>query len=215
MNVIDVLNHRYAQAHAADRVYGVVVAVVTAIDDPDGLGRVKVTYPWLQKDSESPWVRVASFMGGNDRGAVFRPEIEDEVLVAFELGDMRRPFIIGALHNGVDAMPSERAGDADNDVRLIKSRSGHTLVFDDKDGEEKITITDKAGNVIELNADGVTITSDAIKIGTADSSEGLVLGDALLELFNQHTHPTGVGPSGPTTQPMVKGTHVSEKHTTE
>ena len=57
--------------------------------------------------------------------------------------------------------------------------------------------------------------SEAIKIGSDDSQEGLVLGDAMLELFNQHTHPTGVGPSGPPVQPMMKSTHVSEKHTTE
>ena len=215
MNVVELLAQSQGRDALVGKVYGAVVGVVTSLDDPDGLGRVKVAYPWLQDDIESPWARMVSFMAGNDRGAVFRPEIEDEVLVVFEHGDMRRPYVIGALWNGSDAIPEERGADADNNIRLIKSRSGHTIIFDDSDGEEVITINDIHGNTVELNSDGVVIRSDAIKIGSVDSSEGLVLGDAFLELFNQHTHPTGVGPSGPPTQQMASGDHVSTNHTTE
>ena len=215
MNVVEILSQSAERHPVAGRVYGVVIGIVTNVDDPDLQGRVKVKYPWLQNDSESPWARIVSFMGGADRGAVFRPEMDDEVLVVFEHGDMRRPYVLGALWNGNDSMPRERGGDADNNIRLIKSRSGHLIVLDDSDGEEKITIQDKNGNVVQLNADGALIKSNAIKLGSDGASEGLVLGDALLQLFNQHTHPTGVGPSGPPVQPMQKGTHVSERHTTE
>lgn len=215
MNVIELLAQSQGRDATVGKVYGAVVGVVTSVDDPDGLGRVKVSYPWLQDDAESPWARLVSFMAGNERGGVFRPEVDDEVLVVFEHGDMRRPYVIGALWNGQDAMPEERGADADNDLRLIKSRSGHTIVFDDTDGNEVLTINDKHGNTVELNADGVVVRSDAIQIGSSDSAEGLVLGDAFLELFNQHTHPTGVGPSGPPVQPMVAGDHVSTKHKTE
>ncbi len=214
MNIVEILSENAAEHPVAGRTYGAVIGIVSNIDDPDGLGRVKLRYPWLEDESESPWARTVSFMAGGERGAVFRPEPDDEVLVIFEHGDMRKPYVLGALWNGSDAMPEERGGDDTNDIRLIKSRSGHLIVFDDTDGEEKITITDKSGNVVEPTADGVTIRSDAIKIG-ADAGEGMVLGDALMELFNQHTHPTGVGPSGPPTQPMQSGTHVSEKHKVE
>ncbi|MCP4664709.1 MAG: phage tail protein [bacterium] len=215
MNIVEILSRSAGRHPVAGRVTGVVIGIVTNLDDPDGQGRLKVKYPWLQDDSESPWARVVSFMAGAGRGGVFRPEVDDEVLVAFEHGDMRRPYVLGGLWNGTDAMPAERGADADNHVRLIKSRSGHLIVLDDTGGEESIRIEDKHGNVVELNADGVTVTSDAIKIGSSGASEGLVLGDAMLELFNQHTHPTGVGPSGPPVEPMQKGTHVSDKHTAE
>jgi uncharacterized protein involved in type VI secretion and phage assembly len=215
MNVVDFLSRSAGQNPVAGRVYGAVIGIVTNLDDPDGHGRVKLTYPWLQDDSESPWARIVSFMGGPERGAVFRPEVDDEVLVVFEHGDMRKPYVLGALWNGSDAMPSERADDADNNIRLIKSRSGHLILLDDTGGEEKITIQDKNGNIVQLDAEGVTIKSSAIKIGSAGASEGLVLGDAMLDLFNRHTHPTGVGPTGPPVEQMLNGTHVSNNHATE
>jgi uncharacterized protein involved in type VI secretion and phage assembly len=215
MNVVELLAQSQGRDAVVGKTYGAVVGVVTSIDDPDGLGRVKVAYPWLQDDAESPWARTVTFMAGNGRGAVFRPDVGDEVLVVCEHGDMRRPYVVGALWNGRDAIPSERGADADNAIRLIKSRSGHTIVLDDTDGAETVTISDKHGNTVELSSEGVTVRSDAVHIGSASSSEGLVLGDAFMQLFNQHTHPTGVGPSGPPTQPMVSGNHVSTKHKTE
>jgi hypothetical protein len=100
-------------------------------------------------------------------------------------------------------------------VRLIKSRSGHKILLDDTSGSEKVTVVDKAGNEVELSSSGVVIKSSAIKIGSSSASESMVLGDALMTLFNSHTHPTGVGPSGPPVQPMVTGNHISTKHKTE
>jgi uncharacterized protein involved in type VI secretion and phage assembly len=215
MNVVELLAQSQGRDGLVGKVYGAVIGVVTSVEDPDETGRVRVAYPWLQDDVESPWARIVSFMAGGDRGAVFRPEVGDEVLVVFEHGDMRRPYVLGGLWNGSDAMPEDRGADADNNIRLIKSRSGHTIVFDDSDGSEVITVNDKHGNTIELNSDGVIIHSEAIKIGSDGASEGLVLGNAFMELFNQHTHPTGVGPSGPPTEQMASGDHVSTKHTTE
>ncbi len=215
MNVVEVLSRSAVEHPVAGRIYGAVVAVVVSTKDPKSQGRVKLEYPWLHDQTVSPWARLLTPMGGPNRGIVFRPEAKDEVLVIFEHGDMRRPYVIGSLWNGSDPMPSERGDDEANDIRLIKSRSGHVILLNDKNGQERITIKDKQGNVIQLDADGVTIDSKAIKLGSSGASEGVVLGDALLRLFNSHTHPTGVGPSGPPVQPMVKGTHVSTKHTTE
>jgi uncharacterized protein involved in type VI secretion and phage assembly len=214
MSLLDMLARSAAHEPDHGKIYGAVVGVVSNLDDPDSLGRVKVRFPWLKEDDESRWARVVSFMAGPSRGAVFRPEVGDEVLVLFEHGDMRFPYVIGALWNGKDHLPQEHGSDASNDVRLVKTRSGHTLVFDDTSGSEKITITDKGGSVIELSADGVTIKSKAIKIGDG-AGESLVLGDAFMQLFNTHTHGTGVGPSSPPTQPMMAGQHISKKHKVE
>src|SRR5207249_5265643 len=84
------------------KIYGAVVGVVSNIGDPDSMGRVKVRFPWLKEDDESRWARLVSFMAGPDRGAVFRPEVGDEVLLVFEHGDMRFPYILGAVWNGKD-----------------------------------------------------------------------------------------------------------------
>ncbi|MEP7305159.1 MAG: phage baseplate assembly protein V [Acidobacteriota bacterium] len=215
MSLLELISERSDGEATAGCVYGAVIGVVSNVEDPDSLGRVKIRFPWLKDDSESPWARVVSFMAGPSRGAVFRPETGDEVLVLFDHGDMRFPYIIGALWNGKDAMPSERGKDADNAIRLIKSRSGHQIVLDDTAGSEKVTVLDQAGNSIELSSGGVVIKSTAIKVGSTGSAESLVLGDAFMTLFNSHTHPTGVGPSGPPVQPMVTGNHISTKHKTE
>ena len=215
MNLIELLSSSGHDSPGAERVHGAVVAVVTSVDDPDGLGRVKIKFPWLTDNLESRLARVVSFMAGATRGAVFRPEVGDEVLVVFEHGDMRFPYVVGGLWNGSDAPPSERGSDAANDVRMIKSRSGHLVVFDDSPGAEKVTISDSSGNSVELSQSGVLIKSGTIKLGGTAAAEGLVLGDAFMQLFNTHTHATGVGPSSPPSQPMVTGQHVSAKHKTE
>jgi uncharacterized protein involved in type VI secretion and phage assembly len=150
-----------ALAQATGRVYGVVIGVVTANDDPDSLGRVKVKFPWLPDDTESTWARVVTFMAGKDRGGVFLPEPDDEVLVAFEHGDVRFPYVVGGLHNGKDTAPYANA-DGKNNERLIKSRSGMTLTFDDTSGSEKVTLADKDAKdsiVIDMANKKVTVTS--------------------------------------------------------
>jgi uncharacterized protein involved in type VI secretion and phage assembly len=215
MSLLELISETAEGDAATGCVYGAVIGIVSNVADPDSLGRVKVRYPWLKDDSESPWARIVSFMAGPARGAVFRPETGDEVLVLFDHGDMRFPYVLGALWNGKDAMPSERGKDADNAIRLIKSRSGHQIVIDDTTGSEKVTIRDKAGNSIELSSGGVLIKSTAVKVGSGGAAQSLVLGDAFMTLFNSHTHPTGVGPSGPPVVPMIAGSHISTKHKTE
>jgi uncharacterized protein involved in type VI secretion and phage assembly len=131
-------------ADASGRVYGVVVGVVTDNKDPDGLGRVKVALPWLADDAESPWARVATLMAGKGRGAFFLPEVDDEVLVAWEHGCLERPYVLGMLWNGQDTPPETNA-DGKNNKRLLRSRSGLSVLLDDTAGAEKVEIADKDG----------------------------------------------------------------------
>lgn len=132
--------------------YGVTVGIVTNNKDPDGLGRIKVKFPWLSQTEESYWARIVTPMAGNDRGIYFLPEVDDEVLVAFEQGDMNVPYILGALWNGKDKPPVKN-DDGKNNQRVIKSRSGHQIILDDTKGNEKITIEDKTGkNKIVINS---------------------------------------------------------------
>ncbi|HKF75340.1 MAG TPA: VgrG-related protein [Candidatus Dormibacteraeota bacterium] len=143
-----------ASAGGGPPVYGVVIAQVTNNDDPEKLGRVKLKFPWLSDGYESDWARMAQMGAGPDSGACFLPEVNDEVLVAFELGDVRRPIVVGGLYNGQDR---PRLGDGliDNGKvqrRGIVSRRGHRLVFLDDPGKSGIALVTAGGSIrIALN----------------------------------------------------------------
>lgn len=156
----------------ADRFYGLTVGIVTNNQDPDNLGRVKVRFPWLSDTEESHWARVLTPMAGKERGLYFLPEVEDEVLVAFEHGMMEFPYVLGALWNGKDAPPATN-DDGKNNLRVIKSRSGHVVILDDTDGEENITIADKTGkNMIVISSKENMISIMADSDITLESTNG-------------------------------------------
>ena len=83
-----------------ERMHGVGIAIVTNVDDPEKRARIKVKMPWFSENDESDWARLCAPVSGPDRGMLFVPEVGDEVLVAFEHGDMRMPIIVGGLWNG-------------------------------------------------------------------------------------------------------------------
>jgi uncharacterized protein involved in type VI secretion and phage assembly len=138
-----------------NKVYGVVVGIVTNItqDSNDSQGhRIKVRFPWLPNgdSEESDWARCISVGAGKKRGFFCLPEVDDEVLVAFENGDIARPYILGTLWNGKDSSTYDNK-DGKNNKRAFTSRSGHVLEFDDTDGKEKVTIKTKAGAYLCLD----------------------------------------------------------------
>ena len=151
-------------------VNGVVIGLVTDVNDD---GTVKVKFPWLPDDPETDWIRIATTMAGNDRGTFFMPEVDDEVLVAFEHGDTNYPYVVGFLWNGKDKPPV-----TDKGIRKIKTKSGHILEFNDKNkekriyirtagehefemkDEEDIMIKTRDGNKITMDSGGITIKSE-------------------------------------------------------
>ncbi len=143
-SLIDLLTPSRGGANEPGRFFGVVVGIVTNNQDSGNMARVRVKFPWLSDDNESWWARIAVPMAGSGRGTYFLPEVDDEVLVAFEHGDVRSPYVIGALWNGKDAPPTTNS-DGQNNIRVIHSRSGHLIRLDDTNGAEKIEIIDKTG----------------------------------------------------------------------
>ena len=117
---------------------GLVVGIVTNNDDPEKLGRVRVQFPTLSATDESAWARVATPGGGPSRGMQWIPEVDDEVLVGFELDDHARPVVLGGLWNRKDVPPSSDAvsGGAVKQ-RLLVSRTDSRLMF----GEEEVLLT--------------------------------------------------------------------------
>jgi phage protein D/phage baseplate assembly protein gpV len=147
---------------------GVVTAVVTNTDDPNNWGRVKVKFPWMTEDAESDWARVAGIGAGPEAGLLVIPEVGDEVLVAFEQGDFRRPYVLGSLWNGQHQVPSESSSTSGERpmVRSWRSRTGH-----------RITMYDNADNKIEILTNGghTILMDDANRQIKITSSGGIVL----------------------------------------
>ena len=160
---------------------GVYPGLVTNNEDPDNLNRAKVLLPWMGEEFESHWARITAPSAGKERGFYFLPEIDDEVLVAFEHGDITKPYIIGSLWNGKDktASPlSEVLSGGKVNHRVIKSRTGHTIILDDTDSAEMIKIFTKSedgGHTITMDDAGKTMTissvNDAILV-TIDGNDG-------------------------------------------
>lgn len=163
--------------------YGVYPALVLDIKDPDNQGRVKVALPWAPDtggERYEAWARLATLMGGNNRGSWFVPEVDDEVLLSFEGGDARRPYVVGGLWNGRDKPPVAMDGAGNNHVKALRSRNGVQITLDDQDGQERlvletpggqtitlkdgpgaIEIVDSNGNSVKLESSGVTVTASA------------------------------------------------------
>ncbi len=191
------------------RWYGVFPALVSDIKDPDGQGRVKVTLPWSADTASGryeAWARLATLMGGNNRGSWFVPDVNDEVLVCFEGGDPRRPYVIGGLWNGSDAPPDAMDTAGNNYRKVLRSRNGVKLTLDDTNGQEQmiletpggqkvtlkdgpgaVEVVDSNGNSIKLEASGITITAGAkvtINAGQVAVSAGMVTVDAGMSKFS-------------------------------
>jgi uncharacterized protein involved in type VI secretion and phage assembly len=170
----DLFRELMTRSDPVQRFYGVVVGIVTNNQDPDKLHRVKVQFPWLDGSTESHWARVATPMAGKKRGLYFLPEVEDEVLVAFEHGSIDFPCVIGSLWNGKDT-PPESNSDHQNNNRALHSRSGHIIRFVDKSGSESIEIIDKQGTQkIVISSKDNTITISAQSDIVIKSSTGKV-----------------------------------------
>jgi len=137
-------------------------AIVMENADPEGLGRIRVQFPWQKTVGEmTPWIRIVTPHAGSDKGFHFIPEVNEEVLIGFEGGNAEHPYMMGSLYNGsgkAGAFKSEK-----NDIKAIKTRSGHTFELNDANGSESITITDKNGNIITIDTANNNITISALE----------------------------------------------------
>ena len=162
----------YRELDLECHVYGVAVGTVEDNQDPDHEGRVKVRFPWLDDTTISEWCRVVQPYAGPNYGAVFIPEKQTEVLLAFTHGDMVEPIVIGGLYNGKEKPPTYRDGNK-QDVKMFQTKAGHVIRLDDSsqaravelstaaghdlvldDQNKKITISSQGGHMIEMDDTG-------------------------------------------------------------
>lgn len=214
------------------RYFGVVEAIVVDVIDPEKEGRVKVKFPWFDEDMITEYCRVCQLYAGNGYGALFVPEVGDEVLVGFIHGDMRLPIVLGGLYNGQDKPSSNRQ--KTQDQKLIRTKIGHEIVFDDHDKKvtlktadgltlelddkaKKVTLKTASGEsvVLDGSSSGITIeatnvtlkaTSVAVQSGHVElgngASEPVILGTTFATAFAAHVHTTGI-PGFPTSPPVT------------
>ncbi|MGO4541611.1 phage baseplate assembly protein V [Paenibacillus sp. 2TAB19] len=173
----------------SEQLSGVLNAIVSDNKDPEKLGRVKVRFPLREGQLQTDWIRIASLMGGNDMGTLFVPEVNDEVLVAFLMGRLDQPVVIGTLWSKKAPPP---AGKEKNDVRKIKTRSGHEITFDDNSTDGSITIKTSKGHSIEMDDKGKKVsitmqnTQQSIVLDSTANKVTVKSGDtAKLEMTSQ------------------------------
>jgi uncharacterized protein involved in type VI secretion and phage assembly len=133
------------------RIEGVVIGLVDEVDAK--LGRVRVTFPWMDPPQKSHWAPIASLLSGKKRGARFMPEKHDEALVAFDRGQFDHPYIVGFLWNGEDEAP-----DNVKHNRVVVTPGGHELRFEDKDGDRRIVVKTAFGHSLTLDDKSNTVT---------------------------------------------------------
>jgi phage protein D/phage baseplate assembly protein gpV len=154
---------------------GAASAQVTDVHDPEDLGRVKLKFPWLSDDYVSDWVRVVSDGAGASRGSIWLPEVNDEVLVVFEQGDLRRPYLVGGLHNGVDK-PKLGSGLVDASSGAVKrrgfvSKKGHCLLFFDDEADSGVAML-TGDSQLRLSLNGGTSTVKVSSNGRVEIGAG-------------------------------------------
>lgn len=156
--------------------FTVAMALVEDPSDPEGRGRIKVSYPWLPQCREFPWAPVTSPLSGRERGMFFMPEKGDEVLVAFEHGDFDHPIVVGFMWNG-----NQRAPEPDYQNRIILTPGGHVLRFEDGD-DKRIILRTASGHEVLLDdtstGNGVTVKSNGgheIVLRDAGAQQGIFL----------------------------------------
>lgn len=189
--------------------YGVHPALVVDVVDPDAQGRVRVRLPWSPDAagaSYEAWARLSTLMAGPGRGTWFVPDVDDEVLVAFEAGDPSRPYVLGALWNGRDQPPGTMDGAGRNPRRVIRTNHGVKVTLDDEQGTEgliletprgqkvtlrdgpgSVTLEDSNGNRVVLESSGITISAPAkltVSASTVDVTAGMVTVNAGMSRFS-------------------------------
>ncbi len=163
------------------------LGVVSDNHDPDNLGRVKVQLLW--QDAPTPWIRVVSLhSGGTNRGIFFLPEVGDYVMVGFSQNDPDRPFVMGSVPHGKNIDSSKND---DNSIKSIRTRTGSTLYFKDKDKskEQEIIIKTDDQNIISITVENgkgtIKIASSKDIQISSDSSISIKSGNISIEASNK------------------------------
>ena len=210
---------RERERRGAGRFFGLYRGVVTNVNDPENLGRVRAKVHELLGDTdETDWAFPCVPFGGGGAGWLMLPKTNDAVWIAFEAGDLSRPVWLGFWFNRTDT-PPEGAGP---DIRVLRSKAGHRIEFGDAEGEERLRISHPAGTVIEMDADGdVSLIESGGNVKLGSGALKRLVNDTFKALFNQHTHPYQNGTpvygwaAPPATETQAPSSAMEDSHLTE
>ena len=181
------MNHdpRLPRDGEGPRWFGLYPAVVSDLVDPDSKGRIKIKFPSFGAAGETvtAWATLLSPYADRDQGLEILPEVDSQVVVAFEAGDPSRPYIVGACWNGSRALPE--AAQAANNLRTLKTRSGSMLQFDDTQGAAKVTVSMESGHKVVLDDGAQEITvehSNGCKININIAGQITITANATVEV---------------------------------
>jgi uncharacterized protein involved in type VI secretion and phage assembly len=138
------------------------LARVVSLDDPERLNRVQIrliAYDGIDDQDAPLWARVVAPFAGQDRGAFFMPDVDDEVLVVFTNGDPRFPLVLGGLWNGASPAPADLQPEG-NRFKRIRSKNGITITLDDQQGQETLTLETPGGQILTLKDGPGTVTCE-------------------------------------------------------
>jgi uncharacterized protein involved in type VI secretion and phage assembly len=211
--VVRVIRQRYC--------FGPYRGIVTNVNDPEGLGRIRAKVHELFGDEgETDWAWPCVPFGGGGAGALTLPKTNDPVWIEFVAGDISRPVWKGFWFNKTDT-PPEGAGP---DLRVFESKAGHRVEFGDAEGEEFVRVSHKSGALVEIDKEGnvaLVETGDNVKIGSGPLNK--LVNETLKDLFNNHTHPYQNGtpvqgwavPPSPTGETDPPSSTLEDSHLTE
>jgi uncharacterized protein involved in type VI secretion and phage assembly len=137
--------------------YGLYPAIVTDLVDPDRLGRIEVKLPGLGETGQElrVWATLLSPYADADQGFLALPAVDTQVVIGFEVGRPDRAYLVGACWNGQEAMPVTPT--RPNDKRVLRSRSGAVVEFDDTAGSAKVTVRSGGGHTVVLDDGGSSV----------------------------------------------------------
>lgn len=198
---------RYVE-RAEGKYWGKYRGFVQDNNDPEQLGRLKVTVPSLLADAVSGWAWPAVPYAGAGIGFFFMPQVGDLVWVEFIEGELDHPLWTGCSWGkpgGQSELPEE-ALQSYPQQQVIKTPSGNVIIINDSSGSESITVRTKEGTEIVIDRSGQKITVQANSVivqGASQMPEELATKTFVQMVFDTHTHPSGVGPTGP---PLISST---------
>lgn len=154
----DVLSQALPPDGGQHRYFGLYPALVTDLVDPYGRGRIQVQFPGFGDMGKAmrAWATLLTPYADDNQGLCVLPEVDTQVVVGFEAGDPRRPYIVGACWNGKEKPPI--SADAANNLRVLRTRSGSRLEFDDTTGAAKVTLTTSGGHRLVLDEGSQEVT---------------------------------------------------------
>jgi uncharacterized protein involved in type VI secretion and phage assembly len=164
----------------AEKFHGVYPAIVSDIKDPQNLGRVKLALPWLSKDYVTDWARIVQLGAGKDVGLQMMPRPKEEVVIAFENGQLDSPIILGSVFGKTTGkIPNAKLiKNGKPLVTALTTKAGHQLIFDDDNDSSSITLQMKNGNacsVVMTDKGGITITTKGDRSVTIKSSQNVIV----------------------------------------